>query len=566
LWKFATTPIRGKTVLSAQFRANEVWASTCVPTPVDLFVTDPFSTATTWANQPANRMFVGSASVSYGRDGCAVAAGVDPNDRWVEFDAGAAASAAAAGNWDDMSLKLQAGDEGDPASWKRFTYDAQLYVVFNSVPNAAVVTPQGFPCVSGGSVPVIDDTQVMVSSVATDPDGGSVVVEWWLYTSGDMSSGRALPRAPWGSSGSTFTQVVREVGGADLLSPHTYSMRSRVGDGYAWSAWSAFCVFTIERPAAPPAPTVSVDGAWLAGGQGSVMITGPTTAESFEWWSSVDGTHRSVAAVNGTAAVPMTVPAVAVTLSALTVVGGGVTSTIAGQLSVSPVPMPTALRGRWQFNEVSALAATAAGVTGPALSVPAGSLGAVAGETAAPDGGLRLTGAAGASSPVPMLAVPAQGVTVAVKVKDPGGSRGPVVSQDAASGAMLKVTVINSPLGAPLYQVSVVTSAGVFTGRAAAGVDATGWDWVIASYLPPDPVTGSPGWVCIWSQLQTTAVFTTSGVTPVSAGAVTVVAVGPLRVGAVKSGTSVTAGFVGVVDDVSVWSGTATVVTARDFF
>ena len=316
----------------------------------------------------------------------------------------------------------------------------------------------------------------------------------------------------------------------------------------------------------PPAPKISFDGPWYLGGQGTLLLEGPPETETFEWWSSGDTNHRSVAAVAGEAAIVVPVPSTASTYSALTVVAG-TTSTTTGQASVSPQGPPAALR-RWQFNESSQAATQTAGATGPGLTVTPTSLGSAVGDAGAPDGAFKLGGNSHAWSNAPLLGVAAPtGVTVSLKLQDPASSRGPLVSQDADTGAMFKLTVISDDNGAPKYQVSVATSAGTYSARAPAGTTATGWDWVVASYQPPTPSTGTPGWVQVWSQLDPTAPFTSTAATSIPATAVTLSASGSFRIGAVKSGTAtVTTGYIGVVDDTSTWSGTATTSTAGSYF
>ncbi|MGW5132816.1 FG-GAP repeat domain-containing protein [Streptomyces sp. NPDC004135] len=188
--------LAGVKVVDAQFQITETHSWSCTPKPVELHLTGPISSKTTWKEQPSWSTLQDSRNYAHGNEdfGC-------PN-KAVDFTAKDAAVKAAAGKWANITFGLRApraAEEGkDEYSWKKFKPDAKLIVEFNrppkapwaldTIPSTKVGTTQ---CGNGSSYVTVGNTDVRLTAQVWDPDGGGVNVQFHLWPTGkhDTSPG-----------------------------------------------------------------------------------------------------------------------------------------------------------------------------------------------------------------------------------------------------------------------------------------------------------------------------------------------------------------------------------------
>ncbi|MEV1065902.1 VCBS repeat-containing protein [Streptomyces sp. NPDC050263] len=181
--------LAGVKVIDAQFQITETHSWSCTPKPVELYLTNPISSSTTWNKQPAWSTRQDSRSVAHGNEtfGCPNAA--------VDFNAKDAAVKAAANKWANITFGLRAPqsaeDNKDEYSWKKFKPDAKLIVEFNrrakapwaldTIPSTKVGANE---CGNGSSYVTVGNTDVTLTAQVWDPDGGSVNVQFHLWATG----------------------------------------------------------------------------------------------------------------------------------------------------------------------------------------------------------------------------------------------------------------------------------------------------------------------------------------------------------------------------------------------
>lgn len=566
LWQFdLPAQVQGAVVSQATFTAKETWAYSCTPKQVDLWRTAPFTAAATWASQPANVSLASSRTVAYGWPQCTAGPDRSPYPTDVAFDATSVVANVVAEAQSSVFLKLQSPNESDPYYWKRFDGAATLTVTFNRPPNvptglvvsAGGVSPScGFgplPPAQGGR-PVISTTAspvtVQVGAVGSDVDGGSVQVffDWYMYGlaegegHGAAGAPQSLPTPAAQTSGSSFATTFAPT------DQGVYGVHARTFDGTTWSATSAPCEIEVDNSPPPDPPTISSDGQVFAGEPAPLILTSSAQTTQFEWWTVENATHRWVEAANGQATIS---PITGTTLTVYAIAHSRSNQSAEGAATFAPTPVPAELVARWRFNETSQAATVAVAAMGPDLTVPAGSLGAAAGNDGYPDGALTVTsGQAGSvSQPLPGLSA---GIVTALRVMS--DSSGPMVSLDGTSQAALTVSA-----NATTYQVRVLSGTGALTATAAKG-PAGSWDDLLVSYRPPTAT--AVGSVQIWQRHGAGSQLYTAGAVTIPAGSTPPsLAVGPtgqLRVGAIKTTGGVSATFTGAIDDLNVWTGFVT--------
>jgi hypothetical protein len=118
----------GTHVLSATLRLLETWSPSCTATPMQVWVTGGFNSATTWNHQPTWGGQADAATVAHGHD-----AGCPAN--WVAFDVTAGIATGARTHTSYPTFGLKAGNESDPLGWKKFapsgTNGPRLDIVYN---------------------------------------------------------------------------------------------------------------------------------------------------------------------------------------------------------------------------------------------------------------------------------------------------------------------------------------------------------------------------------------------------------------------------------------------------
>ncbi|MFJ5258844.1 FG-GAP repeat domain-containing protein [Streptomyces sp. NPDC088387] len=181
--------LAGVKVIDAQFQITETHSWSCTPKPVELWLTGPITSKTTWSAQPPWTARQDSRNYAHGNEtwGC-------PNAP-VDFTAKDAAVKAAANKWANVTFGLRAPqsaeDNKDEFSWKKFKPDAKLIVEYNRPPKAPWAldtipsTKVGAnECGNGSTYVTLGNTDVTLTSQVWDPDGGSVNVQFHLWATG----------------------------------------------------------------------------------------------------------------------------------------------------------------------------------------------------------------------------------------------------------------------------------------------------------------------------------------------------------------------------------------------
>jgi hypothetical protein len=192
-------------VIDAQFQITETHSWSCTAKPVEIYLTSPISSATTWNKQPTWGTRQDTRSFAHGNEsfGCP--------DKAVDFTVKEATTRAAAGSWSAIVFGLrapQSAEDGkDAYSWKKFKSDAKLIVEFNRLPKnpwALDTIPStkvnSTECGNGATYTTVGNTDVTLNAQVWDQDGGDVNVEFLVWPTGKYA----------GSPGIIFSQRVRK--------------------------------------------------------------------------------------------------------------------------------------------------------------------------------------------------------------------------------------------------------------------------------------------------------------------------------------------------------------------
>ncbi|WP_283139672.1 LamG-like jellyroll fold domain-containing protein [Rhizohabitans arisaemae] len=173
-------------------------------------------------------------------------------------------TAAAANGAPNLTLGLQAVNEGDVWSWKRYkvvgdSYNAHnpfLAIDYNSYPTAPdQLTVSGRPCVTGASRPWLDTRTPVLKARLTDPEPETdmkATFEWArVNADGSYSPVVGSATTPGNTSSGTTTQIATPA----LDEGGLYAFRALANDGSlnskAHSAWCEFGVDTVGLDTAP---------------------------------------------------------------------------------------------------------------------------------------------------------------------------------------------------------------------------------------------------------------------------------------------------------------------------
>jgi hypothetical protein len=285
-FEFAPTKLAGKQVVDATFRAYETWSWDCTARLVNLTRTDNISEGTRWPG-PAYRDLMADRWISAGRG---TLCSPSQPDSWVEFhdnpaepDENLTASVRdlANGKFSRLTLRLNAGDEGDPNGWKRFDDNAQLQVVY--VPKPGVPSKVGIIPNNGAQQycsriatapttvtipsPIVQAAVETAVQPRTNDEKGQLQAEFEVERS---SNGQATgawskfwsdyrPKPGWHVDG-----TLEKAPTAALVDGGLYRYKARTEShlNYAgkntelWSAYTPWCYFTYDA-GAPKKPVIA---------------------------------------------------------------------------------------------------------------------------------------------------------------------------------------------------------------------------------------------------------------------------------------------------------------------
>ncbi|MGZ4617126.1 MAG: LamG domain-containing protein [Frankiaceae bacterium] len=257
-----TSGLIGKSILAAHFNTTELYSDACTSNVYSLNIMGGIGTGTTWGAQPRYYSTVSKATLGPQRSGCATQTGVG-------FDAKAVALSAAQQGVRYMTVDMQADNEADWTSWRRFAHGATMTVTYDTPPaNPANPSTNGQGCSTTAPGPVFVNTsanQMSLAISATDPDAGSSIgVEYHIDYASDGTNALDVGVYPnkyiWSglhAQGPTSTLVPTTAlnGGKD----GRYEWLARSYDGIDHSpGYSTPCFFQIKNPP-PPAPVLTPD-------------------------------------------------------------------------------------------------------------------------------------------------------------------------------------------------------------------------------------------------------------------------------------------------------------------
>lgn len=306
-FRMGTSTVNGKDIISATFKTNLYHSWTCSKREVQLWAGGDIGSNTTWNNQPWRRYItsLNAAKKSGGTGECVP--GV------VEFDAKSAVAEAAANNYGQTVLSLQAPvaaeDAKDTYFWKKFSSDPTLVIEYNSPPDvpSSMYADINLPCATGTNRPVTNSSPTLWVT-GTDADTANVEVEFeWYHQGGNKINSY---RHPFAASGSRFSAVIPT---SQLQDGQAYGWRARTGDGRVWGPWSGFCEFgydTSKPTASPTVTSTSFDndfGPTQAGQRGEFTFTSTDPDVYGYRYGLTENTTYFVAAGTGTSR-PATVP------------------------------------------------------------------------------------------------------------------------------------------------------------------------------------------------------------------------------------------------------------------
>ncbi|MFE7056086.1 MULTISPECIES: FG-GAP-like repeat-containing protein [Streptomyces] len=323
-----------KQISKSTFRITNTWSWSCDDRKVEAWLTGSISASTTWNSQNNSsfwkqRLSTVNDSKGWG-SGCPAGA--------LAFDVTPGAKTAASSKWANLTLGLQAANEGDVYSWKKFdAKSAVLSTEYNTIPNLPTgqdTSPSTGGCVTASPFRSIGNTDIYLMAKVSDPDGGTAQARFHLWATGhhpndDPKGVIIVDQAVSVTSGTvaklkvTKATLTKYLGAAN----GNFSWKAQAHDGKDGSAWAptgAGCRFVFDptRPSTPPVVTSTThpDGSdgWpqetgqaRAKGTFTLASGGVTDVTKYEYSTDWDPTVRTATpkATGGPATIELTPPA-----------------------------------------------------------------------------------------------------------------------------------------------------------------------------------------------------------------------------------------------------------------
>ncbi|MFD8965389.1 DNRLRE domain-containing protein [Streptomyces sp. NPDC059568] len=255
--------LKGATVHEATLRVLETYAWSCSPRRMDIYLTGPISSKTTWKNAPkmtsANKLASRSFAHGYKSASCP--------DAYEAFNLKSTAKRAVDGGWKNITLGFRATDEKSPYSWKKLQADGgndpYIELVYNRPPAAPTsldLDPE-LSCDTTSPYINIAASQITFWANSSDKDGNLATVRFELWPSG--GSGNLLgskANVSVGSQASSARVHTDPFSTSGLKNGTTYSWRARSVDKFgatsAYAPKSIPCRFVVDKTKPSP-PTVT---------------------------------------------------------------------------------------------------------------------------------------------------------------------------------------------------------------------------------------------------------------------------------------------------------------------
>ncbi|MFD3621064.1 LamG-like jellyroll fold domain-containing protein [Streptomyces sp. NPDC058676] len=320
-FEFSPSQLTGKKVLDATFRVTESWSMSCTASWVNLVRTNGISSSTDWAG-PTALDLMGDRNVSAGRgsacDPSQPNAAIEFNDNPDESNENLTPTVQsfAAGKFSRLTLMLQAQNESDPNSWKRFKNDAVLAVDYVGVPakptGIGIVTGDGTVCETDAADPaIVSDPTPSLAATAQTASGGESGASLRAYfdvdaqdsagTWADATAGNGNLRPSSGYAGDNAKVTLAwSTLSENVLYRYRAWTRSYYNSGSSWlssasnASTTGWCHFKVD-PTRPLKPKIAVGSPYSECTANACVAGGGPEVKATFTFSPADGDTRNVA-------------------------------------------------------------------------------------------------------------------------------------------------------------------------------------------------------------------------------------------------------------------------------
>ncbi|MFI5735447.1 LamG-like jellyroll fold domain-containing protein [Kribbella sp. NPDC051587] len=255
-FQFDTSGVKYKHILKATLQTFSNWSWSCTVREVQVWATNPISSATTWKNQPTWAYQMEKKSFAKGFSSSSCPAG------GVEFNVTSQITNAAANGWSNVTQGLRASttaeSKNDSYSWRKFANNPSVTIDYNTIPDspANLTTEGSASCVTGSDRLVVSTVTPTLRATLHDVDNSvQAHFEWWT-ADGTAPAGQYVSPVV---AGATPTLVATSVPSGAFGNGVVGKWRVRAEDGIDVSEWSPWCEFAVDD-AAPEAPTAVSSG------------------------------------------------------------------------------------------------------------------------------------------------------------------------------------------------------------------------------------------------------------------------------------------------------------------
>ncbi len=323
-----------KQISKSTFRIKNTWSWSCDARKIEAWLTGSISASTNWNSQDKTAFW--KQHLSTVNDSKGWGSGCPAGN--LAFDVTPGAKTAASSKWPNLTLGLQATNEGDKYSWKKFdAKSAVLSTEYNTIPNLPTgqdTSPSTGGCVQSSPFKSIGNTDIYLMAKVSDPDGGTAQAHFNLWATGhhpnDDPNGVIIVNQTVSVTSGTVAKLkvtkatlTKYLGAAN----GNFSWKAQAHDGKVGSAWvptGAGCRFVFDptRPSTPPVITSTThpDGSdgWpqetgqaRAKGTFTLASGGVSDVTKYEYSTDWDPTVRTATpkTTGGAATVELTPPA-----------------------------------------------------------------------------------------------------------------------------------------------------------------------------------------------------------------------------------------------------------------
>ncbi|WP_283133707.1 RICIN domain-containing protein [Rhizohabitans arisaemae] len=274
-FEFATAPLAGSKIMSANFSIDLYHSSSCGPTPTNLWHSASISGTPRADWSPSLITVLNTQSAAANKDDCftpAIPKMIFDGNLAANLQANAANPGAGA-----YTLALAAPTEcncnASREQWKKFiAHTARLIVHYNHIPRTPAATDMSidpsFDCTPSG-LRVNTLNGITLRATLSDGNGDVVKADW---TVNGIAAQYAPPDSAFAASGSDFTTTLPA---AAFTENTTYSWTVRGVDEAHAGADGPLCTFTVDN-SVPGSPVVA--SADLALGTGLIVPAPPASA------------------------------------------------------------------------------------------------------------------------------------------------------------------------------------------------------------------------------------------------------------------------------------------------